>query len=85
MSVMARFLWTARDVIHTYHLRKGRAINSQYYAILMNQLKEVLKKKPTVFGQEECALPQQKSKGAQTPSLYELVTNLSLIRHNAWI
>ena len=44
-KVMATVFWDARGIIHIDYLQKGKAINGEYYANLLDRFNEDLKRK----------------------------------------
>ena len=47
--VMATVFWNARSIVHIDYLQKGRTINGEYYANLLDRFNEDLKKNDRIW------------------------------------
>ena len=70
IKVRTMVFWDARGIIHIDYLQKGRTINGEYYANLLDRFNDDLKKKPTSFGQEKSSFPPRQCKGSHMCSCH---------------
>ena len=57
-KVMATIFWDARGIIQIDYLQKGRTINGEYYASLLDRLSEEIKKKRPHFAKKKVLFHQ---------------------------
>jgi len=58
---MATVFWDSQGIILIDYLQKDKTITREYYATLLNRLKEELKKKTAKIGAQKNALPRQRA------------------------
>jgi len=58
-KAMATVFWDSQGIILIDYLQKGKIITGEYYAMLLNRLKEELKKKTAKIGAQKSALPSR--------------------------
>lgn len=58
-KVMATVFWDSQGIILIDYLQKGKTITGEYYATLLDRLKEELKKKTAKIGAQKSALPSR--------------------------
>jgi len=68
-KVMTTGFWDARGIIHIDYLLSKQTINGDYYAALLDRFNNILKKKTSLFDEEESALPLRQCTSIHTDSL----------------
>jgi len=67
--VMTTGFWDARGIIHIDYLLSKQTINGDYYAALLDCFNNILKKKTSLFDEEESALPLRQCTSIHTCSI----------------